>query len=225
MKCARLAGFTFLIYIVTSIISMVLHGQATGGAEGTAAKLESIAQNAYLVRVDILLTLLCAAYAVILAVLLYSLTRDENPHLAMIALCCRFSEGFILVLAPVISLGQLSVASMSVSASAADVSASNALGVLALKIGDWSGIMGAICFSAGSLIYSYLFLRSRRIPVPLAWFGVVASILLVVILPLQLTGFYEGPALNYIWFPMLGFEVTLALWLLIKGVAMRPAEA
>ncbi len=218
---ARLAGITFLLYIVTGISSIVLNGQATGGADGTAEKLASIAQHASLVRVDIVLTLLCAAYAVILAVTIYALTRDLDPDLAMLSLCCRFGEGVIIVLAPFISLGLLSVATMSATASGADLAASNALGGLLLKIGDLTGIIAGICFAVGSTVYSYLFLRARSIPVPLAWLGVLASILLVVALPLRLAGFIEGPMINFIWIPILLFEVPLALWLIIKGVAVK----
>ena len=60
----------------------------------------------------------------------------------------------------------------------------------------------------------------------LAWLGVLASVLLVVILPLQLAGLFGGltswsvSVTWLVWLPMLVFEVTLALWLLIKGVAM-----
>ena len=43
---ARFAGFMFLFYIATGITSLVLFNQATSGAEGTAAKLASIAQQA-----------------------------------------------------------------------------------------------------------------------------------------------------------------------------------
>ena len=63
------------------------------------------------------------------------------------------------------------------------------------------------------------------IPVALAWLGVLASVLLVLILLLQRAGLFEG-AVNWssstawlLWFPLLVFEVALALWLLIKGVA------
>ena len=58
------------------------------------------------------------------------------------------------------------------------------------------------------------------IPVPLAWLGVVASVLLVVDLPLELAGFLDGPVGWLTWLPMLVFEVALGLWLLIKGVAL-----
>jgi Domain of unknown function (DUF4386) len=84
----------------------------------------------------------------------------------------------------------------------------------------------AIFFAVGSTIFSWLLLRGRMIPVPLAWLGVIASVLLVVILPLQLAGLFGGlmswsaPVTWLVWLPMLVFEVVLALWLLIKGVAM-----
>jgi hypothetical protein len=57
------------------------------------------------------------------------------------------------------------------------------------------------------------------IPIPLAWLGVLASVLLVVCLPVRLAGFLHGPIVTLMWLPMLAFEVLLALWLLIRGVA------
>jgi hypothetical protein len=43
----------------------------------------------------------------------------------------------------------------------------------------------------------------------------------VVVLPPQLAGFIKGPVTWFMWMPMLVFEVTLALWFLIKGVAAQ----
>ncbi len=89
-----------------------------------------------------------------------------------------------------------------------------------------SGEESAIFFAVGSTLFSWLLLRGRMIPVALAWLGVIASVLLVVILPLQLAGLFGGPmawsaSITWlVWLPMLVFEVTLALWLLIKGVSM-----
>ncbi len=222
---ARLAGFMFLFYIATGLASMVLFGRATG-AEGTAAKLASIAQHASLVRVTVLLTLLQFVDAVVLAVALYALTRDQDSDLAVLALSFRVSEGVIAAISAVRTLGLLSVATAATAAAGPDAAAAIALGALLLKMGGWAGLIAATCFALGSTLYSYLFLRARSIPVPLAWLGVLASVLLVVALPLQLAGFLRGPVTWFMWMPMLVFEVALALWLLIKGVAARgPATA
>ncbi|MDO8313008.1 MAG: DUF4386 domain-containing protein [Sideroxyarcus sp.] len=216
---ARIAGFMFLFYIVTGIASMVLFNQATGGAEGTAAKLASIAQHAPLVRWTALLGLLTFFVAVMLAVALYVLTRDQNPYLAIVALCCRAAEGMINALSAVGTLGLLSAATASTVAAAPDSAAAHALGVLLLQQDGSSFLISATCFAVGSTLYSYLFLCARSIPVPLAWLGVVASVLLVVSLPLQIAGFIKGTW--FVWIPMLVFEVALGLWLLIKGVAAQ----
>src|SRR3990172_2558215 len=124
---ARLAGFMFLFYIATGITSMVLFRQATSGAEGSAATLASLAQHATTVRLTAVLTLLTFFYAVVLAVALYALTRDQDPDLAVLALCCRATEGVIGAVSTVRTLGLLSVATASTAAAAPDVAAANVL--------------------------------------------------------------------------------------------------
>lgn len=125
---ARIAGFTFLVYIAAGITSMNLADQSQ--------------------MVDVL-SLLMSFSALVLGVTLYALTRDQGPALAMMALVCRVLE--------------------------------------AVPVGE-----PAIFFAVGSTIFSWLLLRGRLIPVPLAWLGVIASALLAVILPLQVAGLFGG---------------------------------
>lgn len=157
---SRVAGITFLFYIIAGITSMALGSQAQAA--------------------DVLL-LLQSFSALVLGVTLYALTRGQGPVLALFALTCRVAE--------------------------------------AIQYGE-----SAIYFTVGSLIFSWLLLRGRLIPVMLAWLGVIASALLVVILPLQLVGLFGGTmswassVTWLIWLPMLVFEVALALWLIVKGI-------
>ena len=173
---ARLAGFTFLFYIVIGVTELVLRSGGTG-AEATAVKLARLGQQ---------------ASAVVLAVTLYLITRDAGPVLALVAMICRLLEGVGSTIAALLNV-------------------------------PWH--TNAIFFAVGSTLFCWLFLRGRMIPVAMAWLGVLASVLLVVILPLQLAGLTGGSAnwFNaitwFVWLPMLVFEVTLALWLIVKGVA------
>jgi len=118
-------------------------------------------------------------------------------------------------------VGRLWLATAS-GANAPDPAAANALGAILLTLPSWSAIICATFFAVGSTFFSYLLLRGRMVHVALAWVGVVASILLVVALPLQLAGILRGPITQLMWLPMLAFEVPLGLWLLIKGVATPP---
>lgn len=214
---ARLAGFTFLAYIATGIASMVLFGQAAVGASD-AARLTSIAQHGTTVRLTAVLTLLTFFEAVILGVTLYALTRDEDRDLAVLALCCRAAEGMLGAASAVRTMQLLSVATAITTAS--DAAAATALGTSLLGSGRPSTVIGATCFAVGSTLFSYLFLRARSIPVALAWLGVLASVLLVITLPVQLAGFLPDSLAWPIWLPMLVFEVALAVWLIVKGVAV-----
>jgi hypothetical protein len=158
---AKIAGFTFLFYIAAGITSLALDGQTH------ATDVLSLFQN---------------FAALVLGVTLYTLTRQQEPTVAMLALTCRVIEAVH---------------------------------------GE-----SAIFFAVGSALFCWLLLRGRMIPTALAWLGVLASVLLVVILPLQLAGLFGGPmswsaSITWlVWLPMLVFEVPFALWLMIKGVAM-----
>jgi hypothetical protein len=211
---ARIAGFTFLFYIAIGITSMVLFGRATRG-EGVAAKLASIAQHATDLRIAVLLTMLTSLCAWVLGVTLYAITREEDPDLAMLGFTCRVGEGLVGGISIKSSLGLLWVATAT-GAKAPDPQTAHVLGSYLLG-GDGSGI-GATFFALGSTLFAYLLLRGRMIPTPMAWLGVVASVVVVVAAPLVVAGFIADNW--YIWMPMLAFEVTFALWLLIKGVAM-----
>ncbi len=163
---ARVAGFTFLFYIVAGITSMALGSKS---------------------QVTAVLLLLQSFSALVLGVTLYALTYKQGFALAMLALGCRVLE--------------------------------------AVQYGE-----SAIYFAVGSLLFSWLLLRGRMIPTALAQLGVIASALLVVVLPLQFAGLFGG-SMSWsasvtwlVWLPMLVFEVTLALWLMIKGVVTPTAQ-
>jgi hypothetical protein len=102
---------------------------------------------------------------------------------------------------------------------APDVGAAQAIGALLLQVGGSVALISATFFAAGSTAFSWLLLRGRIIPVPLAWIGLVASLMLLVGLPLELAGFLRGTVTSLMWLPMIAFEVPLALWLLVKGAA------
>ncbi len=216
---ARIAGSAYLFYIVVGISSLVLSGKAASG-DGLAAKLVSIAQHVPQLRVVVLLNLLASFSALVLGVALYGITREEDHELATLAMVCRVCEGLIGAISIQTTVGLLWLATAG--KGAPDLAATNAIGEFLLMPGP---PMGAIFFAVGSTIFSYLLLRGRMVPVVLAWLGVLASVLLVLTLPLEFAGFLKGsvPLYMFMWMPMLAFEVAVAVWLLIKGV--RPVRS
>jgi hypothetical protein len=219
---ARVAGFTFLFYIAVGIAQMAVVGGATSG-EGAAAKLASMAQHASQVRISLVLGLLTCFAALVLGVTLYRITRHQGQSLAMLALTCRVGEGVVGSIYIPMTLGLLSLATAT-GANAPNSSSAEALVPFLLAARGWNPVVGATFFAVGSTLFSYLLLRGRIIPAALAWLGIAASVLLAVGLPAQLAGVLEEPVALYMWLPMAVFEVALALWLIIKGVAVPAAR-
>ena len=135
----------------------------------------------------------------------------------MLGLVCRLGEGLVGAAVPT-ELGLLWLGRPG-GVNAPDPAAAHAIGAFLLQWAGWTSLTSATFFAVGSTFFSLLFLRGRMIPVALGWLGVGASILLVVLLPLQLAGFLSGPVTSLMWLPMLAFEVPLALWLIVKGAA------
>lgn len=218
---ARIAGLAFLLYIVTGISQMALTSRATAG-EGVAARLANIARNAALVRVDVLLTFTTFVYAVVLAVTLWALTRDQDPTLAALGLCFRLTEGVLGAIECVRTLALVPLATASASAAGPEREAALAAGGALLRQGGATMPIASLSFALGSTFFCWLFLRGRSIPVGLAWLGLGASLLLVLALPVRIVmGGMNATLAWALWMPILVFELGFAGWLLTKGMPAR----
>lgn len=218
---ARVAGLALLFYIALGITAMVLSGTATKG-EGIAEQLAAVARNEPLVRLAAVLNLLCSFAALTLGVTLYGLTREQDRDLSMLGLACRTAEGVIGGVATQMSLGVLWLAGH-LGSGGVDRAAALTLG--AYSLGTRSSLIAATFFAVGSTCFSWLMLRGRMVPAWLAMLGVIASVLLVVALPLQLGGLLRGAPAQLVWIPMAVFELALAAWLIAKGAAPAAPSA
>jgi hypothetical protein len=163
---ARIAGVAFLLSIAVGVANVALFGGATG-AEGTAAQLTSIAQHATEVRVSVVLGLLTSFVALVLAIALYAITREQDRFLAMLALTCRIGEGVIGGIHIPTTLGLLSLATTA-GANTPGTAAEYALGSFLLTARAWNPIVAATFFAVGSTLFAWLLLRGRMIPAALA---------------------------------------------------------
>ena len=214
---ARIAGVAYLFYTAVGLANEILLSRAKNAVDN-AGILARIGEHATDVRISILLRLLESLSALVLAVALYGITRNEDHELAMLAMLSRVAEGVIGALAIPRYVELLWLAQARVGTSASDVVTANALREFLLMPGP-SVPTNAIFFALGSLIFSFLLLRGRMVPRSIALLGVFTCALLVVTLPLQLAGFSTGPLTGYYqWVPALVFQLALSLWFLAKGV-------
>ena len=123
------------------------------------------------------------------------------------------------MLAAVGSIATLALLWLATDRSPMSTSDAKALGGVLFEARGWLTGTSAILFSFGSTAYSWVLVRGRMIPALLGWLGILGSLLLVAILPLQLVGLVTGPFTQWVWLPMAAYEIPLGFWLLIRGVA------
>jgi Domain of unknown function (DUF4386) len=214
---ARLAGFMFLFLIATVISSSIL----LSGVEGNNAisdTFRNISESTLRVRLSVLMLIVSSISTFILAAMLYAVTKHQDKNLAILALSCRAAEAALYAIGIISVLTLLSL-SEGTSSSGNELTSTHAIGNVVSNAWSMSTNIGATFFAVGSALYSYLFFKARSIPVLLSLVGLVASITLIVGVPLQTAAGHNtvDGASAAIWIPMFIFEISTGFWLLIKG--------
>lgn len=210
----KVAGYAYLAYIVFAMSAAVLSGKTTAGAD-TAHMLSTLRSRIAIAQVTVLLDLLQMVCAVVLAVTLYRLSRAVDATLALLAMAFRFGEG-LAVFVPL--LGKLELMKLATASNPLCASSAGCLAIAGEIFNRPDDLFGQFCFVVGGFLFAYLLLAGRLIPRWMAWTGVVTIGLQLVCVPLYVATLLPGRVVNWLWFPILLYEVPLGIWLIQKGV-------
>lgn len=214
-KVAKYTGAAFLFVIVVSLISgVVLSLPELSG--GIAPILEKISQHEALMQLSVIFGLMNGAGIVVLAVLLYTLLKKQRPVLALVALGWWLIEAITYVVAQLGALALIPLSREFIAAGSPANSYYQTLGTLLYNgIDQRAATFHMLFYCFGGLIWYSLFYRSRSIPRWIPLFGVLAVCVGLVGVVAEILG-HTVPIIVFI--PLLPFELSIGLWLLIKGV-------
>jgi hypothetical protein len=223
IRYARLAGFMYLFIIAVYLLGTYITNrfEVPGNIAETAHRMM---ENELLFRLGLALGSLNALCAVLLAVGLYAAVCTINKNLALLALAFELvyvAVGAVLNLIDYAFLKQLIDA---YSASSLDAKQLSALADLHSYVDAVGMNIACILYGAGSILFFYLFLKTKYIPRILAALGMLGSVLV------PLTGFASliipqpSKMLQLGWIPIFAAELFVGLWLLIKGVNLPQRE-
>jgi hypothetical protein len=211
-KIPRVLGIAFLIQAVASAAWFFLLQQLM--VEGNiVASMTNIANNAVQMRAIVVLGLITAMGVAILGCLLYVVLKNQNGTLAIVALVLYLLEAATLAASRIEAYSLLRISQESVAAGHPEYL--QVLGRLFYDSADFGDWMHMLPFALGALFFYYLFFKSGYIPRLLALWGLVAVALAVVGTLFVLLGFDVPMAVFMISLP---FELTIGIWLLVKGI-------
>jgi hypothetical protein len=214
---ARLAGFLFLWLIVTGLAGALTISHIVGSGP-LAETAKRVAASERLYRIGLCSELIETLSALLLAFALYATLKPVDKLLAQMGMYWRLAESFIGCVGVVIGFVKLGLYSSPDSIAAFGTIQSQALLSVTHQAGTISVNIGATCFSIGSLIFFYLFYKSRYLPRTLSALGMFASILVTLICLASLIFPEYAAKLQYGWAPMAIAEVITGFWLMLFGV-------
>lgn len=216
---ARLAGFMFLFVIAADLLSMFITSRfdVPGNFAETAHRMMA---SEMLYRIGLCSGLIGSLCTVFLAIGLYVAVKPLDNNLALLALVFRLAEA---TLGGVLNIFSFIVLKLYIGADYRNAFDANQLSAL-VHLSPGSDIV-AIFFGMGSIFFFHLFFRSTYIPKVLSVLGLFASVLVPIVCFGGLISPQHAKMLQLGWLPMAVAEISVGLWLLIKGVNVRPRDS
>jgi hypothetical protein len=223
IRYARLAGFMYLFVDIAYALGMFITNrfQVPSNFSETAHK---IMGSEMLYRIGLSSTLIGGLCTVLLAMGLYGAVKPINKNLAMLALVFRLVEATLFGVVSIVSFSVLRLYTGADSVNVFDAKQLSVLVSLSSEAGSAGFNIGAIFFSMGSILFFYLFLKSKYIPKVLSALGLFGSVLVPIVCFWSLIMPQSAGILQFGWLPVAIAEILVGLWLLFKGVNLRPRE-
>lgn len=213
---ARILGIFYILAAVTSIIAVILYGPVLSEqwqmavANGLETK----------VLIGVLNDLSLIVTAVGTAVMLFPYVRHWNEHLALGYLCFRFMEAVFIAIGLVSILGLLQLSSYYDTTNLASKINFEPIGLVLQAIYRWTAMLGPnFMLGINTSLYSYMLYRTGYVPKPLAIFGMVTAVMVLIAGLLQMFGIIEpySAIKGLMALPVGVYEMSLAVWLIVKG--------
>lgn len=214
-QAATIVGVFYILAAVTAILGLILYGPILSGPDYLIQGAEH--KNQVILGAIMELILVCSAIGT--AVGLFPFLRKYNESIALAYLCFRFLEA-VLITIGIISVLSLLTLSQEFVAAAPNASTFHASGTLLIAVHNWTFLLGpSFMLGINTALYSYLLYRSRLVPRLIGVMGLTGATLVFLEALLVLFGVVSQVS---VWgallaLPVTAFELTLAVWLIVKG--------
>ena len=211
---SKALGTAFLLQAVTSLSSGLILKQALIVPGNISESMIKIANNAWLMRTNILLDMLTALGVIFLGAMLFVTLRKQNEKIALVALGFYILEAALLAAS---RMGAFSLLRISQEFAAAGQPAYlQTMGQVAYESMDFVGnTLHMLAFCLGAILFYYLLDKSRIVPRVLSLWGLITVFPMLIGTVSQIFG-YTLPF--FLYAPYVPFEFAIGVWILVKGI-------
>jgi hypothetical protein len=228
MKSARttaiVAGVFFLITEVTAIGGMLLYGPILGNPDFVV----SASADDTAVLGGAFLEVLLAIAVVGTAVTLYPVIKRQNEGIALGHVAGRLIEAAIIAVGAISLLAVVTMRHDFAGTTGAEATAAVTVGQSLVAVHDWTFLFGPkLALGVNTVLLAYLMYRSRLVPRAIAVLGLIGGSLVFASGTAVLFGAYEDLSIFGVAAaaPVFAWEVSLAVWMIVKGFKPSPITA
>jgi hypothetical protein len=228
LQVARIAGVLYLTIIISGIFAEFFVRQSLIVSGDAATTVENITASAGLFRMGIASDLIMIMSDVALALIFYILLKPVSNTLALLAAFFRLAQATTLGINLLNLFFVLQLLNGADYLAVLDAGQVHALVLLFLNAHSTGYAIGLVFFGFSILVLGYLIFRSGYIPrvlgilLVLASFGYLVDSFAHVLLPNYAD--YAAVFTMVVFTPAFIAELSLALWLLLKGVNVQRTQ-
>lgn len=222
---ARTAGVLYLYIIVAGIFAELFVRSRLVVSADAAATAGNIMANESLFRIGFSGELMHLAFDVAIAMILYALLRPVNRNIALLAAFMRLACDIILATASLSHFAALRLLADADYLTAFQPDQLHTLALLAMKLHGDAYAISLVFFAFACLSLGYLIFRSSYLPRTIGALLVIAGVCYLI----DSFAHFLNPAFAATLFPLLFIpifiaELSLTLWLIVKGVNVAKWE-
>ena len=216
---SRVLGAAFLLQYFTSLISGLILSQALPGnflpsVGPVSVNLIDVANNAWLIRANILGQTATAAGVIFLWAMLFVTLRRRNEETALVGFGFYVLEGALLAASMVATFFLLQIGQEYVTAG--NPAYLQTIGNLAFESMNFGETLAELPFCLGAILFYYLFYKSRIVPRILSLWGLVGVSLVLIG---TLSAIFGYGVSFFVYLPYVPFEFVIGVWILVKGMS------
>jgi len=212
-KTAIIVGVLFLTAMVTSLLG----GYWLESILSAADFLITVSANETQVIIGVLLELINGIAVVGIAVMMFPIFKKHDEALALGYVAFRVIEAVIIIAAVISPLTLIALSQEYLTVGAAEAAYFKSLGSSFLAVrAHLVGLLLAIFFSLGALLFYYLLYQSKLVPRWISVWGFIGAVLVLTWNLLETFGISISAGM-ILALPIISNEIFLGIWLIVKG--------
>ncbi|MFC7772979.1 DUF4386 domain-containing protein [Flavobacterium sp. GCM10027622] len=222
---ARIAGFCYLIVIATGLFSEVFVRQSLRVANDALTTAHNIQTNEMLYRLGFVADLVNFVAGIPTILILYYFFKKSNKIILQIALALVIIQTAIIAINLLNQITPLLLLSNDTYLTTFQPNQLATLSLLSLHIQSQGYGIGLVFFGLYCILMGYIIVKTKAIPVIIGVAYALAGLCyLINSFTMFLSKGFANPLFIYLALPILIGELSLCLWLLIKGIDTTKLE-